>query len=64
MTRICHRVIALLLGCALLAGAGCAAAEKTVTISFTGDCTLGSEEVRAAGFTKSQGDIIKLNGLS
>ena len=44
MTRICHRVIALLLGCALLAGAGCAAAEKTVTISFTGDCTLGSEE--------------------
>ena len=44
MTRKCHRLTALLLCCALLISAGCAAAEKTVTVTFTGDCTLGSEE--------------------
>ena len=44
MTRKTHRLIALLLCCALLAGTGSAAAEKTLTVTFTGDCTLGSEE--------------------
>lgn len=44
MIRRLQRVTALLLCLMLAIGAGCAAAEKTVTISFTGDCTLGSEE--------------------
>ena len=44
MTRTHCRLILLLLAFTLLMGAGCAAAEKTVTITFTGDCTLGSEE--------------------
>ena len=44
MIRNCHRLTALLLCCVLLVSAGCAAAEKTITITFTGDCTLGSEE--------------------
>ena len=39
-----RRLTALLLCCVLLISAACAAAEKTVTITFTGDCTLGSEE--------------------
>ena len=37
-------LIALLIGCILLVSVGYAAAEKTITITFTGDCTLGSEE--------------------
>ena len=44
MIRNYHRLTALLLCCILLVSAGCAAAEKTITITFTGDCTLGSEE--------------------
>ena len=44
MIRNCHRLTALLLCCALLLGIGSAAAEKTLTLTFTGDCTLGSEE--------------------
>ena len=44
MTCTFQKLIALLLCGVLLLGAGCAAAEKTITISFTGDCTLGSEE--------------------
>ena len=44
MTRKTHRLIALLLCCALLAGTGSAAAGKTLTDTITGDCTLGSEE--------------------
>ena len=44
MTRITQRLAALLLCGLLLACAAGAAAEKTITITFTGDCTLGSEE--------------------
>ena len=44
MIRRYRRLTALLLCFALLAGTACAAAEKTVTVTFTGDCTLGSEE--------------------
>ena len=44
MTCIFRRLTALLLCCVLLICAAYAAAEKTVTITFTGDCTLGSEE--------------------
>ena len=44
MIRNHCKLTALLLCCIMLAGVGCAAAEKTVTVTFTGDCTLGSEE--------------------
>ena len=44
MNRIHKRLTALLICFCMFAAAGCAAAEKTITITFTGDCTLGSEE--------------------
>lgn len=37
-------VCALLLAFFLLTAAGCAGAEKSIVLTFTGDCTLGSEE--------------------
>ena len=39
-----RKAAAAVVAAVLLLGAGAAAAEKTLTISFVGDCTLGSEE--------------------
>ena len=40
-----RRITALLVAFVLLLSCGQAAAEKTITLSFTGDCTLGTEEL-------------------
>ena len=48
MNRNMTRLTSLLLALLLVLSAGCACAEKTVLMTFTGDCTLGSEELTRA----------------
>ena len=40
----CRAVCAILLIMSMLLATGFAAAEKTILLTFTGDCTIGSEE--------------------
>lgn len=44
MIKRLRSVILILLVCAAVLSPGCAAAEKSILLTFTGDCTLGSEE--------------------
>ena len=48
MNRKLIRLLSLLVCAMMILSAGCACAEKTVLMTFTGDCTIGSEEATRA----------------